>query len=467
MKINFSNVLIFCLLFQTGLAQNKSAYIFTDDNLDRYGSAFNTHHFYSFQRPEVPKGLFLSQLANFKLELNYDWKFDNHIGYRVSGILLVAMLFYFLLSWFLFLKPKSPIPENKFDPPGSFSPGYLRYFFKRGGDTKGFLADTMDLAAKGFLIFKKDERMVLFFFKNDYRFYYLKALSNKETVGLSKAQMKILEHINKEKAIYFDHHSGELESLLGDHERSIKIEVKDIFFRKRWDFLVPGIILFLTGYMSCFFPALEYFYPISEGIGILLAVSLGLAFTLFFRYFFKTFCTCLVNFILGLGGLGKTLLWLFSILFISIFYVCFFLVFIDEFLFVLIITYSYFFIFFIFYRLFDLPTKEGEKLQSVINNMKVYIKQYKFDYKQPNNHPDEVYARFVKVLPFAISLNLEDEWCGKFQKYFKDKYENDLINIDIKAGLSEIKFNELFFGKFYRDFSNSIFHSSQPPSSSD
>lgn len=76
----------------------------------------------------------------------------------------------------------------------------------------------------------------------------------------------------------------------------------------------------------------------------------------------------------------------------------------------LFIAFGYF-----FSRWFQKPTEEGTKLMDYVAGLKKYLKYTEEDRLKILNPPDFSFEHFEKMLPYAIALDLADEWQNHFE----------------------------------------------------
>ena len=115
----------------------------------------------------------------------------------------------------------------------------------------------------------------------------------------------------------------------------------------------------------------------------------------------------------------------------------------------------------IYVYLIKAPTKLGAQTQSELEGLKMYLKTAEEDRWNALMPPEKTPELFEKLLPYAIALNVENEWCKKFDDILKlAKY-----NPDWYTGSKQINYSQ-FGNTFSNSFSSSLSSARISPSSS-
>jgi len=118
----------------------------------------------------------------------------------------------------------------------------------------------------------------------------------------------------------------------------------------------------------------------------------------------------------------------------------------------------------IFYHLLKAPTLLGRKLMDMIEGFKMYLSVAEVDNLANATIPEKTTELYEKYLPFALALNVENEWSEKFAEllseisdYSPDWYNGAAIGTLGAAG---------FASSLGSSFSSTISSSSTAPGSS-
>ncbi len=323
---------------------------------------------------------------------------------------IAVLLAYYVLAWIKVGRdPEKGVVIPLFEAPKGFSPDAVRYVMRMGFDDKAFAAAVVNMAVKGFITIKEDEGGEYSLVKN-----------GSDETALSATEKKIAQE-------FF---SGSRDTVLikkGNHEtirkamdavrKSLAVQYEKIYFFTNSATLVPGLLISALGIAAAVFRGgnkadagfMALWLTIwTCGCAVLLyrvfdawkkalksdgqkAAGLGGAFML--SLFALPF----------LGGEGLAI-WMFSSVIPPFAILCI----------LLIILFNA-----LFYQLMKAPTFKGRRIMDQIEGLKLYLSVAEKDRLNLLNPPENTPEIFERFLPYALALDVEQEWCERF---------NDILN---------------------------------------
>ena len=119
------------------------------------------------------------------------------------------------------------------------------------------------------------------------------------------------------------------------------------------------------------------------------------------------------------------------------------------------VTIGFLFLLFVVYVIYvyliKAPTKLGAQTQSELEGLKMYLKTAEEDRWNTLMPPEKTPELFEKLLPYAIALDVENEWCKKFDEVLKMAEYNP----DWYTGSKPIIYNQ-FGNSLTRSFGSSL-----------
>ena len=351
-----------------------------------------------------PKGFFAEPTASQKLHFFFQDNRDALI--LVVGLLLLFL--YYSTTWSAVGRdPQRGVIVPLYEPPQSLSPAAMRYLLRMGFDNKTFAAAILDMAVRGFLTIKEqngsytlyltgkssltlppDEQQIaasLFDGRNQIWLHQ----ENHQTIGATlKSFKKFLA--NAEQKTYFVTNSRYLIapivlSLLIAAGYLLLRGVPQVvtgaflaFWLTGWTFGLYGIVVtVLTAWKAVLHMASA---PLKEtpSIGKALFLSLfGLPFLFFevmaFWFLFKLTSFPFVLFVLATACLHV-----------------------------------------LFFHWMKAPTLLGRRLMDQAEGFKMFLGAVDGDRLNRTNPPEQTPAVFEKFLPYALALDVEQDWAEKF-----------------------------------------------------
>ena len=315
-----------------------------------------------------------------------------------------VLLLYYLIAWIGVGKdPEKGTIIPLFEPPDNLSPAAVRFINRMGFDNKAFTAAIIDLCVKGRMILKEED--------SSYKLINNDAGLDKK---LSKEEEKLLS------ALKFSANGKSVLELKQKNHTTIRSGInalkkslqnafeKNYFFTNKKFFVIGIIISALFLLIGALQGNEELFFIMFWNVMWSAGVS-ALLFTVF-----KSWRTALAGKVKGAALGGAIFITLFSIPFVlGQILGLFFLYQTGSFLLVISIV-MIALINIIFHHLLKAPTKLGRQLMDKIEGFKMYLTVGEQDRLNNIKEPAKTPELFEKFLPYAIALDVENEWGEKF-----------------------------------------------------
>ncbi|MBE0570618.1 MAG: DUF2207 domain-containing protein, partial [Ignavibacteriaceae bacterium] len=329
---------------------------------------------------------------------------DNiQIVFGLVGI--VALIFYYLIIWMRVGKdPAKGLIIPLYEPPNNMSPASVRFVSEMGYDNKIFTSTIVSLAVKGYLKIEEEG--------SEYRLIKVigskKSLSNDEQAVFYKLGFKndggrqVLELEQKNHSILRGAIKALKSSLKNSYESNYFLTNKKYFFIG----LAISILILLISIIG----------GSGEQVFILIWISfwsIGVA-ALMFAVFnaWKGSLSKGRGKVTALGG--AIFLTLFSIPFVIGEIVGFyFLAEVSSPLMIFVIAIIAL-VNIVFYNLLKAPTLLGRKIMDKIDGFKMYLGVAEKDRLYSVKEPDRTPELFESFLPYALALNVENQWAERF-----------------------------------------------------
>lgn len=350
-----------------------------------------------------PKGVLAEPDAGSKL--NYFVSDNSGVILGLAG--LTVLLMYYFIVWVMFGRdPQKGIIVARYSPPEDMSPSVMRYITKMGYDDRVLTSAVINMAVKGHI------KIV-----EDYGEYSLHRKDDGKS-PLSQDEERIQEKLfgsEKELLLETANHAR-IKSAIDSLKNYLTLKYEKIYFLRNAKYFIGGavltvIMLILTGFWEASDKGKLFIFLF---MCVWLSIwSLGV-FALLHQTIskWKTAARSRHGKIANTGG--AVFLTLFSIPFVA-----------GEIagLSFLVFSTSLFMLFFVavsasmnylFYHLLKAPTKAGRNLLDAIEGFRVYLAATEKDRLNMVNPPQKSPALFEKYLPYALALDLEQEWAGQF-----------------------------------------------------
>lgn len=387
----------------TGLPDEKGA-DFTVSR-DKHGRAV-----FSTTRPLKPgEGLTIAAmwpkgLVHEPTEVEKTKAFLKNNGSAVAGVAgIVVLLLYYLLAWIKTGKePEKGVIATLYEAPEGFSPAAVRYVMRMGFDDKAFAATLVNMAVKGYLSIDKDTN-------GDYTL----TRKGEDFSGLSKGEMEIAGRFfsNETSFVINDSNRRTIKLAIKGLQQRLAKEYEKIYFLTIKSILVPGLVI--SAIFAITMAILGRNIAVTGFLCIFIAGwTLGCT-GLLWASFQKWIAAIKgqINFAQPLGVTMFTLPFLAGEFFI-------FYAFADATsipaalgLFI-IVTINI--AFYAFFHLMKTPTIKGRSVMDQIEGLKLYLSGAAESRFRVMNSPEKTPEIFEQLLPYAVALDVEQEWCEQF-----------------------------------------------------
>ncbi|MEJ2142877.1 MAG: DUF2207 domain-containing protein [Gammaproteobacteria bacterium] len=396
-----------------------------------------------------PKGIIQAPTAG---ELRAQFFQDNKSGLINLGLLLVLFVYY-LFTWHKVGRdPASGTIIPLYTPPKGYSPAAMRYINNMGYDDKTFSTAIINLAVKGLL--RIEQIAEGYQLTRTYPNYKAERAPG-EKVLLGRL-FRGHDSIELNKNISSTERNA-LQMAESAHKMSLNRNYNKLYFKTNSGWIVIGVLLTLLIALSMFITA-----PNGEARFMTVWTSIwtfgvfGLTFSVF-KAWSAVWRT-------GSGTGAAIFISLFSLPFwagevfgLTILVKNFSLLAIGSLLGAVLLNVG-------FFQWLKAPTLAGRKLLDKIEGFRDYLEMAEKDEMNLRNPPDKVPALFEVYLPYAVALDVEQQWADKFSAVFA-KLEKDGQHYS-PAWYHGHDFTVASIGSFASSFASSVSSASTPPGSS-
>ncbi len=404
-----------------------------------------------------PKGVVAEPTAQQRREQFLE---DNTAA--VAGLIgLAIVLLYQFVTWFMVGRdPKAGTIQVQYEAPEGLSPAALRYLVKMKFDDKCFSSLIVDMAVKKYLRIEQ---------KKDDKFRLVR--QTKDTSNLPLEEERIAQGLLDEHETFDVEQSNhtELQSTRKEVQELLRKKEESIYFVRNSKYVIPSIVLTVLTMLtvialsdSAELPAAIFMCVWLSGWSVGVA---ALSVTVFNAWRAALHAT-------GIGKLG-----IFGALFITAFAVPFFggeifglFMFgmatsaLAVALLVVLVASN-----FIYHELLKAPTHMGRELLDKVDGFKEFLGATEdADRRYPVDHSPQTYEKY---LPYAMALDLEKQWTGRFASMFAAAaaagagaggYSPSFAHFNNAAAFSGLG----ALGSFSSSFSSAISSASTSPGSS-
>jgi uncharacterized membrane protein YgcG len=317
---------------------------------------------------------------------------------------MIILMAYYLWVWFKIGRDpaKGPIIPL-FSPPKGFTPGAVRFVTRMGFDHKSFASAVVNMAVKGFLVIQENHDE-----------FTLSKTGTSESL-LSRGEKRIAKNLfqwtDRIKLETTNH--SKIGKAMDSFKKSLKMDFEKLYFQRNSKWLIPGVVISLLALVCMVLSAPE--------VG-------GAVFMLVWLSIWTGGCLALVlktirawqtafssggsgGFIKKSGAVGVTLftlpfvgfeffgMWAFSSMASPMAVVALFLIILIN---------------FIFYHLIKAPTLYGRRIMDQIEGFKLYLSVAEKQGLDMRNPPEKTPHLFEKFLPYALALDVENQWSEQF-----------------------------------------------------
>ncbi|MGB5289049.1 MAG: DUF2207 domain-containing protein, partial [Ignavibacteriaceae bacterium] len=349
---------------------------------------------------QFPKGLIYEPTQSDKLR--YFIQDNMQVVFGLIGI-LVLFFYYVIIWWRVGKDPSKGLIIPLYEPPANMSPAAIRFIMEMGYDDKTFTSTIVSLAVKGYLRIEEDGKDYILF-----RNISNAPLTTDEKVVIEKLSfknkngMQLLELEQKNHAI--------LQKAIKGLKNSLKNNFEKTYFLTNRKYFILGIII------SVLILIISNIQGSEEQIFSLIWVSfwsVGVAALLF--SVFKAWKGALNK---GRGKItalgGAIFITMFSIPFVIGELVGLYFLSVAGSPLMIVIVAILVVLNLLFYNLLKAPTLLGRKIMDRIEGFKMYLSIAEKDRLESVKEPDKTPELFEAFLPYALALNVENQWADKF-----------------------------------------------------
>jgi hypothetical protein len=321
------------------------------------------------------------------------------------GTGLLVLLLYYLIAWAeVGRDPQPGVIMPRYEPPSTLSPAAMRYLVHMGFDNKTFAAAILDMAARGYLKIKEDAGS------------YILSLTDKDERVLTPDEKQIAGVLFEGRKVIWLHQENHqvIQAAMLAVQKWLKTAEYKVYFVTNSRYLLPPVLLSLAivviylvaqGGPQLFIGAFLCFWLTfwSIGVAVLLKNVVQSWHAAFSRgeipfgntvkaIFITLFCIPFVGGeFMGLAFLVKT-----SSVALAVFMVASAVLHI------------------VFLYLMKAPTYAGRRLLDQVEGFKMFLGAVDSDRLNRAMPPQQTPAVFEKFLPYALALDVEQDWADKF-----------------------------------------------------
>lgn len=316
---------------------------------------------------------------------------------------LLVLFFYYIAVWLKVGKDPEPgtiIP--RFESPENFTPAAARYVMRMGFDDKTFTAALVNMAVKKYLIIEDDGgTFTLTKVK--------KANAGVLTAGEKKIADKLFGGSDRLQLKQKNHRT--IRDAVLALEKSLGTDFEALHFKRNSQYMIPGLLITILVIASIIFTARQR--EIAGFMSIWLSFwSIGCVALLYGLYnAWKTVFSGRAK--INEKG-GALFLSLFSLPFLGGWLVGFFVMASAISLINIVVLLVILAANIVFYHLLRAPTIHGRKIMDQLEGLKLYLSVAEKDRLNLLNPPEKTPDLFEKFLPWALALNVEQQWSEQF-----------------------------------------------------
>ncbi len=321
----------------------------------------------------------------------------------VGGIGIAVILLYYLLAWRAVGRdPRAGFIVPLYTPPKNFSPAAMRFVRRMGYDDKAFTAAIVNLAVKGYLKIREAQ---------DGEFTLEKTDNQNIKLALGEAAVvRVLfggrgKHVTLKQA----NHSR-IGNALRAHKLSLKADYEKAYFQTNRRYLIPGILLSIATLAVCVLSLPGEEQMAAAGFFTLWLSIWTIGVFLLLMGAYRSWKGVASGGSIG-GALGASL---FAAPFVAaeIGALAALLAIVSPiypvtFLAVLLIN-------FLFYQWLKAPTLAGRRLLDQAEGFRLFLSVAESEEMNFRNPPEKTPELFEAYLPFALALDVEQQWAERF-----------------------------------------------------
>jgi len=309
---------------------------------------------------------------------------------------LAALLLYYGIVWLLIGRdPEKGVIIPRYEPPHGFSPGACRYLWKMGWDAKCFTAAIINLAVKGLVTIDQKGKS------------YTLRRTEEPLIKIRPRELKVAQELFKSRDVVAVKQSNhkKFQAAQKALKKGLSAELeKHYFVRNSW-YWAPGILIAAI-------PTLLAALEAGPEAFLILWLSMWTIGT------FVLWSSALSSFRSGNKVSGIIPLAMAIVFTIPWFVVLGILVSVISLPLVIILGICYLLVG-IFYHLMKAPTAQGRKILDEIEGFRQYLSVAEEDRLNLENPPEMTPELFERFLPYALALEVDQQWSEKFSGVLK------------------------------------------------
>lgn len=370
---------------------------------------------------------------------------------------IVVLLLYYFFTWLKVGKdPDEGVIIPLYEAPKGFSPAAVRYVMRMGFDDKAFAAALVNMAVKGFLTIDVDP-------SGDYSL----TRKGQDYSGLSRDEAQIAKQLflDRNSLIIETANHANLKKALTDHRKSLAVDYEKIYFLGNRGTLIPGLVISVlavvmivllgrnlaqAGFMSLWLSI----WTVGCALLVYRAFSLWKTALAGTSQKYLRFIMALFTSLFALPFLAGEVfgLWVFAMATSIPAVLCVFTIVLLNIL---------------FYQLMKAPTIKGRQTMDQIEGLKLYLSVAEQDRLNQLYPPeDKTPEVFEKFLPYALALDVEQEWCERFAEVLAAAQAENRYRNSWYTGSGFASAGAAGLATSLAAMSSSISSSSSPPGSS-
>lgn len=339
-------------------------------------------------------------------EKKASYVFRDNSGGICAFISLLVLVGYYLFVWVRVGKdPAKGTIIPLYEPPANLSPAQMRYIVKMGFDNKIVASTIINMAVKGYIKIKEESGV------------YELTRNKVAAAILMREELEFAQRLfgREDKLDLKNTNYNIINTAIGYLKKFLKNSCEKIYFITNRQYFITGSVLSLIlMFGSILFQSIQTNHP--EKIFITLFMSVWLSiWTAGVTILLSNVVSLWRSIRQGISVFGQALfLTFFSIPFIAgeilglgmLFYTASFAVF--------AVILAVIFTNILFYHLLRAPTFKGRKIMDRIEGFKMYLSVAEKNRLNVLNPPEETPEIFEKYLPYALALDVEQQWAEKF-----------------------------------------------------
>jgi len=308
---------------------------------------------------------------------------------------LVVLFGYFIFVWLMVGRdPRKGAIVPLFSPPDGFSPAATRFVMRMGFDERAFAAAIIDMAVKGYLTIREEAN-------GDFALERTGEPAKRLAPGERRIGAKLFAHGARIVLKQKNHRT--IAAAIKALRESLREDLERIHYRRNRTYLIPGAVLTILtlGVLVLVSPRPSEASFMLLWLGMWTLGCLMLVRQILRAWRSRSRPATLFSVVFALPFLGGEAfgVWALSDLMAPSIVVL---------LIVLILVNA------LFYELLKAPTTKGRRVMDRIEGFRMYLSVAEKDRLDRLNPPEKTPALFEKYLPYALALDVENQWSEQF-----------------------------------------------------